>query len=204
LRWYVLAVVAAGLPVVAAAAVPAARSHPSSHLIFGVCMFFVFTLLAEWRPVPIDPGGNRLVSLAFVFIIASRLIFGWEWSVLIGAGAIGLAMAGARSQPLKIGFNVATYAIAGALSSLELLVVPPAAEGYGYLALSVVLSGAIFILVNVLMVCVAMGLSRELALATIRFSLGHDSRPADVARAAEVMPGVVAKVRKLAGVLGRG
>src|SRR6476620_1585050 len=53
-------------------------------------------------------------------------------------------------------------------------------------------------------VLVAMGLSRELALATIRFSLGHDSRPADVARAAEVMPGVVAKVRKLAGVLGRG
>jgi cysteine desulfurase len=52
-------------------------------------------------------------------------------------------------------------------------------------------------------VLVAMGLSRELALATIRFSLGHESRPADIARAAEVMPGVVAKVRKLAGVLGR-
>jgi cysteine desulfurase len=52
-------------------------------------------------------------------------------------------------------------------------------------------------------VLVAMGLSRELALATIRFSLGHDSRPADIGRAAEVMPGVVAKVRKLAGVLGR-
>ena len=84
-------------------------------------MFFVFTLLAEWRPVPIDPAGNRLVSLAFVFIIASRLIFGWEWSVLIGAGAIGLAMAGARSEPLKVAFNAATYAIAGAVSSLALL-----------------------------------------------------------------------------------
>src|SRR5262245_44914945 len=124
LRWYALAVIAAGLPVVAAAAVPAARSHPSPHVILGVAMFFVFTLLAEWRPVPIDPAGNRLVSLAFVFIIASRLIFGWEWSVLIGAGAIGLAMAGARSEPLKVGFNGATYAIAGALSSLALLVVP--------------------------------------------------------------------------------
>ena len=53
-------------------------------------------------------------------------------------------------------------------------------------------------------VLVAMGVPRELALATIRFSLGHDSRPADVARAAEVMPSVVAKVRKLAGALGRG
>jgi len=53
-------------------------------------------------------------------------------------------------------------------------------------------------------VLVAMGIPRELALATIRFSLGHESSPADVARAAEVMPSVVAKVRKLAGALGRG
>jgi cysteine sulfinate desulfinase/cysteine desulfurase-like protein len=34
-------------------------------------------------------------------------------------------------------------------------------------------------------------------------SLGHGTTEDDVARAAEVMPGVVAKVRKLAGVLGR-
>ncbi len=52
-------------------------------------------------------------------------------------------------------------------------------------------------------VLVAMGLSRELALGTIRFSLGHESTAEDVARAVEVMPAVVAKVRKLAGVLGR-
>jgi cysteine desulfurase len=52
-------------------------------------------------------------------------------------------------------------------------------------------------------VLVAMGLSRELALGAIRFSLGHESGPGDVARVAEVMPAVVAKVRKLAGVLGR-
>ncbi len=52
-------------------------------------------------------------------------------------------------------------------------------------------------------VLVAMGLPRELALGAIRLSLGHDSSPDDVARVAEVMPAVVAKVRKLAGVLGR-
>ena len=52
-------------------------------------------------------------------------------------------------------------------------------------------------------VLIAMGLARELALGAIRLSLGHASTPDDVARAAEEMPGVVAKVRKLAGVLGR-
>ena len=52
-------------------------------------------------------------------------------------------------------------------------------------------------------VLVAMGVPRELALGTIRFSFGHESTVEDVARTAEVMPAVVAKVRKLAGVLGR-
>ena len=44
---------------------------------------------------------------------------------------------------------------------------------------------------------------RELALGAIRLSLGHQSTVSDVDRVAEVMPGVVSKVRKLAGVLGR-
>ncbi|HEU4682800.1 MAG TPA: cysteine desulfurase family protein [Gemmatimonadales bacterium] len=52
-------------------------------------------------------------------------------------------------------------------------------------------------------VLVAMGMPRELALGAIRFSFGRDSTHEDVERAAEVMPAVVAKVRKLAGVLGR-
>jgi cysteine desulfurase len=52
-------------------------------------------------------------------------------------------------------------------------------------------------------VLVAMGVPRELALGTIRFSFGRESTPEDVDRVAELMPAVVAKVRKLAGVLGR-
>ena len=52
-------------------------------------------------------------------------------------------------------------------------------------------------------VLVAMGVPRELALGAIRFSLGRESTAADVDRVVEVMPAVVAKVRKLAGVLGR-
>jgi cysteine desulfurase len=52
-------------------------------------------------------------------------------------------------------------------------------------------------------VLVAMGVPRERALGAIRFSFGRESTIADVDRAAEVMPQVVAKVRRLAGVLGR-
>ena len=52
-------------------------------------------------------------------------------------------------------------------------------------------------------VLVAMGVPRDVALGAIRFSFGRESTPDDVTRAAEVVPGVVAKVRQLAGVLGR-
>ena len=53
-------------------------------------------------------------------------------------------------------------------------------------------------------VLTAMGVSRDLALGAIRFSLGHETTAADIDRAAEVFPTVVNKVRKLAGALGRG
>ena len=52
-------------------------------------------------------------------------------------------------------------------------------------------------------VLTAMGIPREMALGAIRFSLGHETTQADVDRAVEVFPTVVAKVRKLSGVLGR-
>ncbi|NNG17424.1 MAG: cysteine desulfurase [Gemmatimonadales bacterium] len=50
----------------------------------------------------------------------------------------------------------------------------------------------------------AMNVPRPLAVAALRFSFGHASTPDDVARAAHAVPPCVAKVRRLAGVLGRG
>jgi len=49
-----------------------------------------------------------------------------------------------------------------------------------------------------------MGISAEQAVTAIRFSLGHESSSDDIVRAADVVPGCVAKVRKLAGALGAG
>ena len=52
-------------------------------------------------------------------------------------------------------------------------------------------------------VLTAMGVPRELALCTIRFSMGRETTQADIDRAVEVLPTVVAKVRTLGGLLGR-
>lgn len=52
-------------------------------------------------------------------------------------------------------------------------------------------------------VLLAMGVPRDLALGAVRFSFGRENTQEDVDRAVEAVPAVVAKVRKLAGVLGR-
>ncbi len=52
-------------------------------------------------------------------------------------------------------------------------------------------------------VLTAMGLPREEAVSAIRLSLGRETDAADIARAAEVLPKVAEKVRKLGAVLGR-
>ncbi len=52
-------------------------------------------------------------------------------------------------------------------------------------------------------VLAAMGMPRELAIGAVRFSLGRETTAADVERVAAIFPAVVAKVRQLAGVLGR-
>jgi cysteine desulfurase len=52
-------------------------------------------------------------------------------------------------------------------------------------------------------VLTAMGLERALALAAVRFSLGHETMPAEIEQVITVFPGVVEKVRQLAVVLGR-
>jgi diguanylate cyclase (GGDEF)-like protein/putative nucleotidyltransferase with HDIG domain len=176
LRWYVLAVMAVGVPAILVAAVLSAQAHMTPRTLVGVATFFVFTLLAEWRPVPIDPQAERLVSLAFVFIIASEILFGWDWAVLIGAVGIGVAMSLDRVPPIKVAFNGAGYAIATGLAAVPLLVGNAGHGGnYALVALSVVLSGGIFVVANVVLVCGAIALGsgsqlREVVADHLRYS----------------------------------
>jgi diguanylate cyclase (GGDEF)-like protein len=161
LRWYVLAVSAAGLPVAAGAVSAAARSDPGATTSLGIAMFCAFALVAELRPVPLDPAGRRDVSLAFVFIISAQLLFGWEWSVLAGALGIGGAMAVSRHQPMKIAFNASTYAIAAGAAAVTGADLRRLGDGFGYggLVLMTIVCGAVFVAVNVVLVCIAIGLS---------------------------------------------
>ena len=52
-------------------------------------------------------------------------------------------------------------------------------------------------------VLLAMGIAPSLARGTVRFSFGHETTPADIARVADVFPGIVERVRRLGVSLGR-
>ena len=161
LRWFVLAVSAAGLPVIAGAAWAASQARPAASTGIGIVMFFALALVAELRPVPLDPENRRQVSLAFVFIISVQLLFGWQWSVLTGAVGIAVAMVALRLSALKVVFNAATYALAAGTASLPELLLRSTDSGIGYgglVALTIV-CGAVFVAVNVVLVCVAIGQS---------------------------------------------
>jgi diguanylate cyclase (GGDEF)-like protein len=155
---YVLTTLVVGVALVTGAALRGISERPSTGAAAGIAVFFALTLLAELCPVPIDVAGDRLVSLAFVFVVASGPLFGWEWSVVIGAAAIAVAQVPSRVPALKLSFNSAVYGIAAAVASL-----PTALQNipgnYGRLTTVTVASGGIFVLVNVVLVCLAIALA---------------------------------------------
>src|SRR5437868_12908874 len=81
---FVLATIVAGTTLTAGAVYGLASHMPPGRALVGISVFFALTLLAEFRPVPVDLEGKHLVSLAFVFVVASQLLYSWESSVLIG------------------------------------------------------------------------------------------------------------------------
>jgi diguanylate cyclase (GGDEF)-like protein len=160
LRWFAFAVIAAASPFVVGAV--ATAMSQSVNLRFGtaLALFFVLTLAAELRPVPIDAEGRRLISVAVIFVVSATLVLGWQWGVLIGSTSVALAQLPARTDSLKLSFNAAVYALAAALSALPMLADANDLESSTPRAVGVAFaSGALFVLCNVALVCIAISLA---------------------------------------------
>jgi diguanylate cyclase (GGDEF)-like protein len=166
---YVIAVIAVGLPIMAGAAASlAVGERPDAEKAIGMVVFFACALAAELRPVSLDVAGKRVVSLAFIFIVSAQILFGWEVGVAVGALAMFGSQLADRPGPLKAAFNCSVYSIAAiAASSVDFgdLV---GLEGtstlhYATLILVVFAQGAIFISLNVVLVCVAMALAERIS-----------------------------------------
>ncbi|HEX6699173.1 MAG TPA: diguanylate cyclase [Gaiellaceae bacterium] len=160
---YVALAVSLAVPAVLVALVELALKPPSAAEGAGIALFLMLALAADFHPVPLDEEGNE-VSLAFVFIVAVLLIFGWHVAVPIAAVSV-LAPELARGRPpLRAAFNSAVYTLA-ALAAL----VPRLALGFlpgdaaERVTAAAFLCGAVYVVINVALVAGAASLAQGVA-----------------------------------------
>jgi diguanylate cyclase (GGDEF)-like protein len=179
LRWYVGGVVALAVPIVAAAAGTA--TPPSTYEALWLGGFLALAFLADLKPVPLDEDDGHAVSLAFVFILASLLLFGWQYAVLIGVCSIVSAQLIERRPPTRLVFNGATYALAALAAAVPTVALDlDDATGVGAVTISAFVGGALFVIANVALVCGAVALQQGVSVRSLLRDNARHSAPAFV------------------------
>jgi diguanylate cyclase (GGDEF)-like protein/putative nucleotidyltransferase with HDIG domain len=157
---FVIATVAVTTPVAVGAVLHIAAHPPGLGTAVGVALFFVAALAAEYKPVPLDESGGRTVSLAFVFLLSTQFLFGWEYAVLAAIVSMMIVQTHDRQPLLRTAFNAASCGLSAFLSAapgfaLGWTVSPHNAEG---LTLLVFLGGAAYVVTNVVTVAIAVSM----------------------------------------------
>jgi diguanylate cyclase (GGDEF)-like protein len=158
LRLLIASVLALAVPVTAAAAARVAVELPTVGMdtALSALVFLVLAFLADLRPVPLDESGDRSVSLAFVFVLSSQILFGWEYAVLTGAISVLVPQLIERRPPLRLLFSTGVYALAAFASGLPILALGhPEGASAAVVTTWSFLGGAAFVLVDISLVCLA-------------------------------------------------
>jgi diguanylate cyclase (GGDEF)-like protein/putative nucleotidyltransferase with HDIG domain len=163
LLWYIVTVIAATVPVAVGAALTAAAAPPARDALGGVLVFALAALAAEFKPVPLDEGAGK-VSLAFVFLLAAQILFGWQYAVIAALLATAIVEYSERGLSLRGAFNSSAYALAAFASALPAFllgwnggaIAPADAAKLTVLAFA---GGAAYVVTNVALVAVAVALA---------------------------------------------
>jgi hypothetical protein len=107
LRLLIAIALALALPVVVGAVVSIALDPPGLAEALAIALFLGLALLAELKPVPLEEDDLSTVSLAFVFILAGVILFGWEAGVIIAAVSAFAAQVAERKPLVRTSFNTA-------------------------------------------------------------------------------------------------
>ena len=90
---YTTAVVAISVPLVVAAVDSIVQGSIGTGALVGVLLFAIASIVAELNPVPLDETASRSVSLAFIFLLASQVLFGWQYAVIAAIATMGVSQA---------------------------------------------------------------------------------------------------------------
>jgi hypothetical protein len=172
---YLAAVCAAAVPVLALAGLDVARNI-SLETALEIAFFFSLALAADLRPIPLDEKAEHAVSLAFVFIVAASVLFGWEVAVLLAAFSILVPHLVERRRPLRTAFNVATYALSSSTTAVAALVLGSLHDNdLLHVTAGAFVGGALYVGANVVLVSGAVSLASERRFLSILRSNARDA-----------------------------
>ncbi|MGZ4383493.1 MAG: diguanylate cyclase, partial [Gaiellaceae bacterium] len=129
---------------------------PGWRSALAIGLFAALALLADLKPVPLDDTGERAVSVAFAFVLASQFLFGWQYAVLMGATSVLVPQLLERKPLNRALFNSGTHALSAFASALPMaLLQVSSTTGFTRLTFATFLGGGAFISVNLMLVCSA-------------------------------------------------
>jgi diguanylate cyclase (GGDEF)-like protein len=167
LRRLITCVFALAGPVVAGAVISLAVHQASADVLLGAAALGLLAFLADLKPVPLDESQSRSVSLAFVFVLASTILYGWALGVVIGAVSVTLSQVVEHRPIRRTLFNGGAYALAAFAAAAPSLLIrspemsPVVTTSWAFLG------GALFVLVNVGLVCLAVSFHSGMSFRTL-------------------------------------
>jgi diguanylate cyclase (GGDEF)-like protein len=173
---YIAAVVALAAGALGVSVARIASSPPRLHEWLGIGLFLGLALIADLHPVPLDEKGSQ-VSLAFVFLIAVLVIFGWQAAIPVAALSVLLPMLYQGNPVLRAGLNSGAYAVAATAAGGVQLFGPIHDDVIRMCAYALV-GGLIFVLVNAGIVSGAIAMAEGLAYRATLVTMLRYSGPA--------------------------
>src|SRR3954447_11819980 len=115
----VVPVCAAGAITLLWAAVGFASTPHSSASLLGLAALLAASMFAERFPVPVEGADAGGVSLLYVFVVATAVLFGWEAAALLAA--IGTFTQLLQHRPLmRVSYNAAVFGGGAAVAGLSI------------------------------------------------------------------------------------
>src|SRR5919199_3000054 len=114
----VVPVCLAGMAAVALAAVAFAGEAHATATLLSIIVLLASCTLAERFPVPLDGPDAGSVSLSFVFVLSSILLFGTAAGVIVGCAAVAIMHLIEHRPPIRVAYNSAVFALAAGAAGL--------------------------------------------------------------------------------------
>jgi len=162
LRTLIASALALSIPVLVGAAVSLALHPPGLAEGLAVLLFLALALLAELKPVPLEEDDLSTVSLAFVFILASVILFGWQEAVLVAAVSACAAQIAEKKPLVRTSFNTAVYALSAFAAAVPVFVLGPASGDPVTITTEALLGGAAFVAVNFAFISLAISFHQQM------------------------------------------